>query len=77
MRCSSCGRELDAMRQLLAQYDPSIGNVCIECYNNHLIQKSEELKNKIKEFTSSQKCDTLVSKENKNENKEEEKENLL
>jgi len=74
LRCNSCGRELDPMRELLAQYDPEIGTLCIECYNNSLIEKSKKLKNLIGRFTRSQKSDTLESKENI---KKEEKENVL
>jgi hypothetical protein len=62
LRCSKCGRELDAMRQMLAQYDPKIGTLCIECYNNSLIEKTKKIKEAINRFTSSGKSDTLESK---------------
>lgn len=68
MRCNKCGRELDVMRQLVAQYDPEIGTLCIECYNNSLIEKTNELKNKLSEFTKF----IGDSKINENEEKKEE-----
>jgi hypothetical protein len=56
------------MRQLVAQYDPEIGTLCIECYNNSLIEKTNELKNKLDGFTKF----IGDSKINKNEEKKEE-----
>ena len=58
MKCNKCGKELDGMRQMLAQLDPKVGTICVECYNLSLIEKSKKLKEKLenleKLFTSSQ-----------------------
>ena len=50
MNCNKCGRELDSMRQMLAQLDPEVGTVCIECYNLSLIEKSNKLKEEIEKL---------------------------
>lgn len=68
MRCNKCGKELDAMRQMLAQYDPEIGTLCIECYNNSLIEKFEKIKSSLREFTSLKNSVTLDGKEESNKN---------
>jgi hypothetical protein len=73
MRCNKCGRELDRMREMLAQYDPAIGTLCIECYNNSLIEKHESIKKMINRFTSSPSNDTLNVSDGGNNNEEDDK----
>jgi len=51
MNCRKCGKELDSIREMLAQLDPEIGTICIECYNLSLIEKTNKIKEKLKKFT--------------------------
>jgi len=63
LRCNVCGRELDAMRGLLSQYDPIKGIMCIECYNNSLIENTNELRKVLIKFLDSKNTNTKEKEE--------------